>query len=66
MDVQPFTFTSTTVVAEKLVKEGMYRDYEVDVVQQVDDARSTFKSASETKGKKGKLILPLYHDVRTL
>jgi hypothetical protein len=46
------------VVAEKVVKEGLFRDYEVDVVQQVDDARSTFKSATETKGKKGKWILP--------
>lgn len=43
----------TTVVAEKVVRQGMYQDYEVDIVQEVDDARSTFKSAKETKKKKG-------------
>ena len=46
----------TTVVAEKVVRQGMYQDYEVDIVQEVDDARSTFKSAKETKKKKGTLM----------
>ena len=31
----------------------LYKDYEVDIVQQVDDASSTFKTAKETKSKKG-------------
>lgn len=52
--VEPFAFSSTNVVAEKVVREGMYGDYEVDLVQSVDDASSTFKSAKETKTKKGK------------
>jgi len=48
-------FSSTTVVAEKVVKQGLYQEYEVDdVSQNFDDARSTFKSAKETKSKKGK------------
>jgi hypothetical protein len=57
VETQPFTFSSTNVVAEKVVRQGMYQDYEVDLVQQRDDARSTFKAASETKSKKGKSIL---------
>jgi len=47
-------FGTSTVVAETVTREGMYRDYEVDIVQQRDDARSTFKAAKETKSKKGK------------
>lgn len=47
-------FGSTTIVSEKVVREGLYRDYEVDITQDVDDARSTFKSAKETKTKKGR------------
>mmetsp|Transcript_12408 Transcript_12408/g.14955 ORF Transcript_12408/g.14955 Transcript_12408/m.14955 type:complete len:166 (-) Transcript_12408:97-594(-) len=55
MDYQyPAAFSSSTVVAEKVVREGLYRDYEVDIVQETDDARSTFKAAKETKSKKGK------------
>lgn len=50
----PFTFSSTNIVAEKVVRQGMYADYEVDIVQERDDARSTFKGAAETKSKKGK------------
>lgn len=60
---------SSTIVAEKIVREGLYRDYEVDIKQEVDDARSTFKAAKETKSKKGEyeifdfrvIILWLYH-----
>jgi hypothetical protein len=48
------TFSSSTILSEKVVREGLYRDYEVDLVQETDDARSTFKAAKETKSKKGK------------
>lgn len=54
VDTQPFTFTSTNIVAEKVTKQGLYQDYDVDIVQERDDARSTFKDAKETKSKKGK------------
>ena len=57
VEIQPFTFSSTNIVAEKVVRQGMYQDYEVDIVQERDDARSTFKGAQETKSKKGKLVL---------
>lgn len=50
---QPFPFSSSNVIAEKVVRQGLYADYEVDINQEVDDARSTFKSAKETKSKKG-------------
>ena len=46
-------FSSSTIVSEKVIREGLYRDYEVDLKQEVDDARSTFKGAKETKSKKG-------------
>ena len=46
-------FGTSHMVAEKVVREGLYRDYEVDIVQQYDDPRSTFKEAKETKSKKG-------------
>jgi hypothetical protein len=52
-EAQPFAFSSTNIVAEKVVREGMYGEYEVDLVQSVDDASSTYKSAKETKTKKG-------------
>ena len=52
LEPQPF-LSSTNIVAEKVVRQGLYQDYEVDIVQQTDDARSTFKSAKETKSKKG-------------
>ena len=51
--IEPFAFSSTNVVAEKVIRQGLYQDYEVDIVQSVDDASSTFKSAKETKTKKG-------------
>ncbi len=47
-------FSSTQVVAEKVVKQGLYQDYTVEVEQEYDSAKSTFKSAAETKSKKGK------------
>ena len=54
METQPFTFTSTNIVAEKVTRQGLYQDYEVDLVQSVDDASSSFKQAGETKSKKGR------------
>jgi hypothetical protein len=52
--VEAFVPSSSTMVAEKVIREGVYRDYEVDVApQQYDDARSTFKPAKETKTNKG-------------
>jgi hypothetical protein len=47
--------SSSQLVAEKVIREGIYGEYEVDLPDQVyDDARSTFKPAKETKSKKGK------------
>jgi hypothetical protein len=53
--VDTFSFSSTNIIAEKVVRQGMYQEYEVDIDQKYDDARSTFKDAKETKSKKGKL-----------
>ena len=50
---------SSTMVSEKVVREGLYGEYEVDITQSVDDARSTFKAAKETKSKKGTLVFLL-------
>lgn len=48
--------SSSLMVSEKVTREGMYGAYEVEVTPQAfDDARSTFKPASETKSKKGKV-----------
>jgi len=48
-------FSSSQTVAAKVIREGVYGEYEVDLPEQVyDDARSTFKAAKETKSKKGK------------
>jgi len=46
--------SSSTVISEKVIREGLYNDYEVDTTQQYDDARSTFKGKAETSKKKGK------------
>ena len=54
---QPTVFdSSSNIIAEKVVREGMYKEYEIDVSTPnvVDNADSTFKSAKETKSKKGK------------
>eukprot|EP00804_Cyclotella_cryptica_P023319 CCRYP_000473-RA/>CCRYP_000473-RA protein AED:0.09 eAED:0.09 QI:70/1/1/1/1/1/3/356/174 len=49
------SFGTSSLVAERVTREGLYREYDVDVGDQVyDDARSTYKSAKETKTKKGK------------
>jgi hypothetical protein len=49
------SFGSSSLVAERVTREGLYREYDVEVPDQVyDDARSTYKSAKETKTKKGK------------
>ena len=54
------SFGSSSLVAERVTREGLYREYDVDVGDQVyDDARSTYKSAKETKTKKGKIWLEL-------
>ena len=48
--------SSSNIVAEKVVREGLYKEYEIDVSTpaNLDNAESTFKSAKETKSKKGK------------
>lgn len=49
-----FSSSGTMIIAEKVTREGVYGEYTVDVMpQKYDDARSTFKAASETKSKKG-------------
>merc|ERR1712127_59723 len=45
---------SSITLSEKVTRSGMYEDYTIDIEQQVDDARSTYKPAKETKSKKGK------------
>lgn len=60
------SFGSSSLVAERVTREGLYREYDVEVPDQVyDDARSTYKSAKETKTKKGKnlagALTRLYH-----
>lgn len=48
------SFGSSSLVAERVTREGLYREYDVDLGDQTyDDARSTYKSAKETKTKKG-------------
>lgn len=50
------SFGSSSLVAERVTREGLYREYDVDLGdQEYDDARSTYKSAKETKSKKGKI-----------
>ncbi len=50
------SFGSSSLVAEKVTREGLYREYDVDLgEQEYDDARSTYKPAKETKSKKGKI-----------
>jgi hypothetical protein len=50
-----FASSSSMMIAEKVTREGVYGEYTIDVQpQKYDDARSTFKAASETKSKKGK------------
>ncbi|KAL7550228.1 hypothetical protein ACHAWF_013464 [Thalassiosira exigua] len=49
------SFGTSSFVAERVTREGLYREYDVDLGDQTfDDARSTYKSAKETKTKKGK------------
>ena len=50
MNVPPL-FSSTNVVAEKVTRQGLYNDYEVEINQETDDARSTFKSASKSRSE---------------
>jgi hypothetical protein len=59
--VTSFVPSSSQVLAEKVVREGLYKDYEIDVPDQVfDDAKSTFKKASETKSNKGTCVRSEY------
>jgi len=47
----------STVLVSKITREGVYGEYDLEVPVQVrDDARSTYKSAAETKSKKGKYV----------
>lgn len=60
----PSALSSSQVLAEKVIREGIYGEYEVDLPdQKFDDARSTFKSAQETKSKKGKSCPILRYDL---
>jgi hypothetical protein len=52
-EFQPAAFSSSNIISEKVTRQGMYQDYEVDIKQDYDDSRSTFKDAKETKSKKG-------------
>jgi hypothetical protein len=65
-DTQP-SFGSSSLVAERVTREGLYREYDVDLGdQQYDDARSTYKSAKETKTKKGRRysrLLKVYYSL---
>ena len=54
-DFAAVPFSSSNVVAVKETRQGVYGSYDVELTEQtVDDARSTFKAAKETKSKKGK------------
>lgn len=54
----PSFFGSSSLIAERVTREGLYKEYDIDLGDQVyDDARSTYKSAKETKTKKGTKIL---------
>jgi len=56
------SFGSSSLVAERVTREGLYREYDVDLGDQVyDNADSTYKSAKETKSKKGKNCSYLSH-----
>jgi hypothetical protein len=47
-------YSTTQTVAAKVVREGIYGEFEYDLPdQKYDDARSTFKAAKETKSNKG-------------
>mmetsp|Transcript_137 Transcript_137/g.211 ORF Transcript_137/g.211 Transcript_137/m.211 type:complete len:169 (+) Transcript_137:133-639(+) len=52
---EPTNFGSSNIIAEKEIRQGVYKEYEIDVTpQNYESAESTFKSAKETKSKKGK------------
>jgi hypothetical protein len=54
----PSFFGSSSLIAERVTREGLYKEYDIDLGDQVyDDARSTYKSAKETKTKKGMNIV---------
>ena len=50
----PALLSSSQVVAAKVVRQGVYGEFEYDLPEQkYDDARSTYKAAKETKSNKG-------------
>jgi hypothetical protein len=54
--ISPY-LSSTQTVAAKVVREGVYGEFEYDLPEQkYDDARSTYKAAKETKSNKGRNI----------
>lgn len=54
-------FGSSNTIAVIETRSGVYKDYDIDVTPQtVDNAESSFKSAKETKSKKGKFVLNLF------
>ena len=58
MAVDSPTFGSSNLVAQRVTREGIYGEYDVDLGDQIyDDAKSTYKSAKETKTKKGKIAV---------
>lgn len=49
---------SSNLISETVTRQGIYKEYDLDVgEQQVDNAKSTFKSKTQTKSKKGKISL---------
>jgi len=48
---------SSNLISETVTRQGIYKEYDLDVgEQQVDNAKSTFKSKTQTKSKKGKYV----------
>jgi hypothetical protein len=61
---EPANFGSSNIIAEKEVRQGIYKEYEIDVApQNYESAESTFKSAKETKSKKGECSVLLRYFV---
>ena len=57
-EYQMAAFSSSNVISETVTRQGVYREDDVEITEhQVDDARSTFKDAKETKSKKGTICL---------
>lgn len=55
----PALLSSSQTVAAKVVRQGVYGEFEYDLPEQkYDDARSTYKAAKETKSNKGTYRVP--------